>query len=85
LTPPLRRERRQLLILKEHGEMRSLAVALGRHNVLLPWVDEPKSVHEIAAGLERYSALPVSGRQGVRHKFRRRPSRYTLSISNPWH
>jgi hypothetical protein len=58
--------RRQLLIVEEPDEMRSLAVGFGRHTVFLPWVAEPRSVDEIADGLARYSALPASRRQCTR-------------------
>jgi HNH endonuclease len=58
--------RRQLLIVEEPAEMRSLAVVLGRHTVFLPWVAEPKSMDEIAAGLAWYSALPASRRRCTR-------------------
>ena len=58
--------RRQLLIVEEPAEMRSLAVVLGRHTVFLPWVAEPRSMSEIAAGLASYSALPASRRQCTR-------------------
>ena len=46
--------------------MRSLAVVLGRHTVFLPWVAEPKSMDEIAAGLAWYSGLPPSRRRCTR-------------------
>lgn len=36
------RERRQLLVVEEPAEMRSLAVVLGRHTVFLPGVMEPQ-------------------------------------------
>jgi hypothetical protein len=64
--PTAPRERRQLLIVEEPAEMRSLAVTFGRHAVFLPWVAEPKSMNEIAAGLAWYSALPASRRQCTR-------------------
>lgn len=66
--PAAPRECRQLLVVQEPAEMRSLAVVLGRHTVFLPWATEPKSFDELAAALEWYSALPASHRQCVRKR-----------------
>lgn len=66
--PAAPRECRQLLVVQEPAEMRSLAVVLGRHTVFLPWATEPKSFNELTAALERYSALPASHRQCVRKR-----------------
>jgi hypothetical protein len=60
------RERRQLLVVQEPTQMRSLAVVLGRHTVFLPWVTEPKPFDELAATLQWYSALPGPQRECVR-------------------
>jgi len=61
------RERRQLLVVEEPAEMRSLAVVLGRHTVFLPGVMEPQQPFDaLAAALARYSALPTPHRQCVR-------------------
>lgn len=62
--------RRQLLLVEEPAEMRSLAVVLGRHTVFLPRVEEPRTMDEIADGLAWYSALPTSRRRCTRKQIR---------------
>jgi hypothetical protein len=58
--------RRQMLIVEEPAEMRSLAVALGRHTVFLPCPVESRSLDEISAGLAWYSEQPISRRRCTR-------------------
>ena len=46
-------ERRQLLVVREPTELRSLAVALGGYTVFLPWIEDPQPFEDLAAALKR--------------------------------
>lgn len=63
LLPPLAlfdpaapRERRQVLVVQEPDELRSLAVVLGRHTVFLPGLEDPQPFDALSAALARHSA-----------------------------
>ena len=65
LLPPLgmvdlaaSRDRRQLFIVQEPEELRSIAVILGRYTVLLPWVEDPQPFEALSNALAQYSELP---------------------------
>jgi hypothetical protein len=63
LLPPLamvdlaaRRDRRQMLLVREPHELRSLAVVLGPHTVYLPGLEDPQTFEDLSAALARLSA-----------------------------
>jgi hypothetical protein len=49
---------RQLLLVREPVELRSLAVTIGRHTVFLPTLDQPRSFGATAAALGALAAAP---------------------------
>jgi hypothetical protein len=60
LLPPLAmvdlaapRDRRQLLLVREPHELRSLAVVLGHHTVYLPGLEDPQPFGDLSAALAR--------------------------------
>ena len=53
LDPGAPAERRQLLIVREPAELRSLTVVLGRYTVFLPWIEDPQPFEDLAAALKR--------------------------------
>ncbi len=57
-APEAPRERRELLIVQQPEELRSIAVVLGRYTVFLPSFVNPQPVDALAAGLAQYFALP---------------------------
>jgi hypothetical protein len=51
-------ERRELLIVREPAELRSLAVVVGRYTVFVPWLEEPQSFEDLAGALGRLPGAP---------------------------
>jgi HNH endonuclease len=54
LTAP--QDRRQMLLVREPHELRSLAVVLGRYTVYLPGLEDPQPFEDLSAALARLSA-----------------------------
>lgn len=52
-------DRRQVLIVREPAELRSLAVVIGRHTVFLPSPENPQPFEATATALATLSATPV--------------------------
>jgi HNH endonuclease len=66
LDPGASPERRQLLVVQDPHELRSLAVVLGRYTVFLPGLEEnPQPFAALATVLARFFALPMPRRQCV--------------------
>jgi hypothetical protein len=66
LLPPLAmvdlgapRDRRELLVVREPNELRSLAVVLGRYTVFLPGLEDPQPFEAISAALAQFAELPT--------------------------
>jgi hypothetical protein len=56
VDPAAPRDRRQLLLVREPHELRSLAVILGRYTVYLPGLEDPQPFEDLSASLARLSA-----------------------------
>ena len=59
VDPDAPQDRRQLLVVQEPDELRSLAVRLGRHTVFLPGPERPQPFETLSAALARFSELPT--------------------------
>lgn len=51
-------DRRQLLLVREPAELRSLAVVMGQHTIYLPALEQPRPFQETAAALGTLAAAP---------------------------
>jgi hypothetical protein len=51
-------DRRQLLLVREPAELRSLAVAIGQHTIFLPAFEDPRPFEATAAALGARAAAP---------------------------
>ncbi len=60
VDPAAPRQRRQLLIVQEPHNLRSLAVVLGRHMVFLPGLEDPQPFQTLAAALAERSATATA-------------------------
>jgi hypothetical protein len=61
-------ERRQLLIVQEPPELRSLAVVLGRYTVFLPSPADPQPFEALSTALAQFPVVPTSPPQLARKK-----------------
>jgi hypothetical protein len=59
VDPQAPRDCRQLIVVKQPDELRSLAVRMGRHTVFLPGLEQLQSFETLSAALARFSQLPA--------------------------